>query len=190
MGRPTGRRVTGLVLIILVVGTIAAACGGSGKSFEDPRLQEFDDAFTASGQRHLAVGTTFSGYPTLPPYAGPHWEVPSRCGIYEQQQPIEAMVHSMEHGVILFHFQPDLFRANEVTEMRIVASGLLREGRRLIMTPNRQMDSAVVLTSWGRILELDSFEPETVEAFTAAFEDEAPEKFSAAVACRGDLHVP
>ena len=189
MGRLTRRRMTGLAIIVLAVGAIAAACGGGEPIFEDPRLQEFDDAFTEPGQQHLAVGTVFSNYPTLPPYAGPHWEVPSRCGIYEQQQPMEAMVHSMEHGVVIFYFQPDLFRADEVAEMRVVASGLLRDGRRLIMTPNRQIDSAVVMTSWARIMRLGSFEPETVEVFTEAFEDKAPEEFPVAGACQGELHV-
>lgn len=180
---------TGLAVAVLAVGAIAAACGGGGASFEDPRLQEFDDAFTTPGQQHLPVGTVFSNYPTLPPYAGPHWEVPSRCGIYDQQQPIEAMVHSMEHGVVIFYFQPDLFRADEVAEMRVVASGLLRDGLRLIMTPNRQIDSAVVMTSWSRILPLNNFEPETVEAFAAAFDNKAPEDFPVGQACTGELHV-
>jgi hypothetical protein len=180
---------TGLAVIVLAVGAIAAACGGGGASFDDPRLQEFDDAFTNPGQDHLPVGTVYPNYPTFPPYAGPHWQVPSRCGIYELPQPIEAMVHSMEHGVVIFYFQPDLFRADEVAEMRVVASGLLRDGRRLIMTPNRQIDSAVVMTSWSRILRLGSFEPETVEDFTAAFEDKAPEGFSVGQACAGELHV-
>ena len=174
------RRVFGFVAILLAAGAIAAACGG-GSSFEDPRLQVFDDGLTTPGQDHLQ-GQLFP-YPTTPPYGGPHSGNLLPCGIYEDEQPFESIVHTMEHGAVVLYFQPDVFTTEEVAELRVLGSAILRDGKRFVLTPNRQISQPIALASWGRLLALDRVEEQTVLDFVAAFENDGPEKLDRGRAC-------
>lgn len=167
---------------------LAAACGGGGPNFDDPRLFTFDDDLTEEGQDHLPVGVSFP-YNTTPPYGGPHWSTPSQCGIYELEQPFEPIVHSMEHGVVILYFQPDLFRTEDVAAARQLGSSILREGKRFIMTPSRDIVDPVVLAAWGRLLAMDTFEADTIREFVDAFDGRGPEDLPAENACAGQQHV-
>ena len=160
----------------LLVGAmlVLAACGGSSIG-DDPRLQQFDDEFTTADQAHVPAGPEVT-YATTPPYGGPHWSVPLRCGIYEEEQRFEPMVHTMEHGAIVLYYQPLVLDAEAVGAMRLAASQLLREGARLILTPSTRIGTPVAITSWGRLLLMDEFEEDTLRDFIDAFEGDAPEE--------------
>lgn len=185
--RRPGLRAVGLAAVA-VLALVAAACGGGGPNFDDPRLFDFDDEFTEPGQDHLPVGLTYP-YNTTPPYAGPHWEVPSQCAIYEDDQPFEPLVHSMEHGVVILYFQPDLFRTEDVAAARRLGSEILRDGKRFIMTPSREIADPVVLAAWGHLLAMETFEEDTIRGFVDAFDGRGPEDLPADRACAGQLHV-
>ena len=165
-----------LLLAALLTALLASACGGASIR-DDPRLQQFDDEFTTAVQGHdpNGVGGAIE-YATTPPYGGPHWSLPLRCGIYEEEQRFEPMVHTMEHGAIVLYYQPLVLDAEAVGEMRLAASQLLREGARLILTPSTRIGTPVAIASWGRLLLMDEFEEDTLRGFIAAFEGDAPEE--------------
>lgn len=163
-----------LAVALALLALLAAACGGGGSDFEDPRLQEFDDEFTTAGQAHLPPGQP-AIYPATPPYGGQHWTQPLRCGIYEAEQPFEPIVHTMEHGAVVLYYQPLVVAEDTVAELRLLASALLNEGARLIMTPSSRLGVPVALASWGRLLSLDGFEEERIRDFIDAFEGDGPE---------------
>ena len=159
---------------LAVLGLLAAACGGGGPDFEDPLLQEFDDQFTTSGQPHLQTGQA-AAYPATPPYGGPHWSQPLRCGIYEDEQRFEPIVHTMEHGAVVLYYQPLVHDADAVAEIRVVVLAMLRDRARLIMTPSSQLSRPIVVASWGRLLPMPEFNEEALRGFVEAFEGDAPE---------------
>ena len=168
-------------LALVAVAVIAAACGGgdgggSGGDggADDPRLQQFDDQFTTANQAHVPTGQPVT-YASTPPYGGPHWTQPLRCGIYDNEQTFEPLVHTMEHGAVVLYYQPLVFSADEIAQFRLLASRLLQDGRRFVLTPSTRIGQPLVLASWGRLLPLEQFEPDTIEAFLAAFEGDAPE---------------
>ena len=162
-----------LALALVALALLAAACGGGGSSFNDPRLQEFNDEFTTAGQAHLPPGQAAS-YPSTPPYGGPHWSQPLRCGIYEAEQRFEPMVHTMEHGAVVLYYQPLNVQDDTVAQMRVLASALLRDGARLIMTPSTRLGVSIAVTSWGRLLAMDQFEEDAIRGFVDAFEGNGP----------------
>lgn len=177
MTRIGAGRLAALAAALLAAALVLAACGGGASIRDDPRLQQFDDEFTTAGQAHCPRGVDCRyEYPTTPPYGGPHWTIPLRCGIYEQEQLFEPMVHTMEHGAIVLYYQPLAVDADTVAEMRVAASQLLSEGRRLILTPSTRIGVPVAMTSWGRLMLLDDFEEDTLRAFLDAFEGDAPEE--------------
>ena len=178
-----GLRRRGWVLALLLTGIalIAAACGG-GASFEDPRLVEFDDQFTTPGQGHLQSGVSFPSA-TDPPYGRPHDGNLLPCGIYQDEQPPERYLHTMEHGAVVIHYQPDVFANEDVAALRQLGSALLQQGNRIVLAPNRSMSSPVVVASWGRLLPLESGDETAIRAFVDAFENDGPEDIPRSRAC-------
>ena len=178
---------------LAVIALIAAACGGGGdgdSGFDDPRLQTFAD----QGRNHFgAVGMTiqtyadltgFVGYNSIPPTSGPHDPVPLRCGIYRDDQRIEQAVHTMEHGAIIEYYQPEAFSPDEEAELRALALQLRENDERLVLTPNRQLESRITLTAWGVMLTLDDFEADTITDFVKHYSGRFnPEGFSDLNAC-------
>ena len=177
MTRFGARRLAAMAAGLLVGALVLAACGGGASIRDDPRLQQFDNEFTTAGQAHHPNGSGVAvDYATTPPYGGPHWTFPLRCGIYEEEQHFEPMVHTMEHGAIVLYYQPLVVDAGTVGEMRVAASQLLREGARLILTPSTRIGTPVAIASWGRLLLMDDFEEDTLRGFIEAFEGDAPEE--------------
>ncbi len=174
MTRSAARGLSAMGAALVLTAMLAAACGGSSIG-DDPRLQQFDDEFTTAVQAHVPAGPEVT-YATTPPYGGPHWSVPLRCGIYEEEQRFEPIVHTMEHGAIVLYYQPLVLDAEAVGEMRLAASQLLREGARLILTPSTRIGTPVAIASWGRLLLMDEFEEDTLRDFIEAFEGDAPEE--------------
>lgn len=159
-----------------------AALRAPPTAFSDRRLRRFDDELIAADQQHLPPGEPIS-YPASPPYGGSHWEIPTPCGVYAEQQAFEGLVHTMEHGAVIIYYQPDVFSPDEVNELRTLVLDLLADDRRIILTPNQDISSPLTLTAWGAILELDRLEEETVPGFVNAFENRGPERFSREQAC-------
>ena len=175
MTRFGARKLAALAAGLIAAALVLAACGGGASIRDDPRLQQFDDEFTTAGQAHHPAGMRIT-YATTPPYGGAHWTIPLRCGIYEQEQLFEPMVHTMEHGAIVLYYQPLAVDADTVGAMRVAASQLLSEGRRMILTPSTRIGVPVAMASWGRLMLLDDFEEDTLRAFLDAFEGDAPEE--------------
>lgn len=173
-------RVGRITLGLLGVALLAAACGGGSRDFDDPRLLAFDNELTTPGQLHQPLAV----YPTTPPYGGPHASQPTPCGIYREEQPFASLIHTMEHGGVIWYYHPDAFRPAEVEQMQALATTLLDDDERLVFTPNRQIESQIALTAWGYILPLDQFEADTIQTFVTEFENRVgTEKLPRSQAC-------
>ena len=59
----------------------------------------------SEGQSHLANGTMFTNYKSVPPTSGPHWETPADPRFYDQPIPLAQVVHNLEHGQIVIYYQ-------------------------------------------------------------------------------------
>ena len=71
----------------------------------------------------------------------------------------------MEHGAVVIWFQPgDEVLAGQVSDL---VSAVGRQC--LVAGPYADMDDAVAVTAWGRILRLDVFDSVQVREFIAAY---------------------
>ena len=112
---------------------------------------DFSTIKTFEGQTHVSQGTRVT-YQSNPPTSGNHWATPLRDGIYDEEKPDEAIVHSMEHGRVWISYKPSI--SNEIKDELV---NLLKNRSTIILTPRAANDNDIALAAWER---LDTFDVE------------------------------
>ncbi len=123
-------------------------------------------------------------YPTVPPAGGDHLGIWHNCGKYVVELLDEAAVHSLEHGAVWITYLPDL----SLIDIQKLDS-LLEGNQRFLMSPYSNQPAPIVLTAWGRRLEIEDADDPRIPAFIEAFTDSSssPEP---GVTCNGGLGIP
>jgi hypothetical protein len=121
-------------------------------------------------------------YPQSPPVGGPHDEQWLECGVYDEPVREENAVHDLEHGTVWISHDPDL-DADEVDDL---ADTLPQNG---ILAPYPGLDAPVVVTVWGRQLELEGADDPRLDLFIRTYGggETAPER---GVTCAGGVRDP
>jgi Protein of unknown function (DUF3105) len=113
-----------------------------------------------------------------PPTLGKHWPpgYQAQDGLYEEAPADEALVHTMEHGRVIFWAKPSLPR-----DARMTLRALFDEDSyQVVLAPRRNMPYAVAATAWngdpppggtGRTLGCPDWSEKVVDALRA-FRDE------------------
>jgi hypothetical protein len=124
-------------------------------------------------------------YRSNPPTLGQHWppELVAQDGLYERAPADEALVHSMEHGRVVYWVNPSL-PADAQDAMRELFE---QDSYKLLMVPRRDMPYAVAATAWnaqpepggtGRTLGCPRWNdavPAALQAFSDEHRDNGPE---------------
>lgn len=131
------------------------------------------------GNEHVAGDVD---YPQLPPVGGAHDPAWLDCGSYDEPVRDENAVHDLEHGATWLTYDPGLDPAD-------VAALVAQLPQNSIASPYDGLPAPVVVTVWGRQLELDGAVDPRLGLFVAAFGDghTAPEPFAS---CAGGLEDP
>jgi Protein of unknown function (DUF3105) len=121
-------------------------------------------------------------YPQTPPAGGPHADTWLDCGVYAEPVRDENAVHDLEHGSVWITFDPDL-GGEEIDRL---AGALPQNG---IMSPYAGLPAPVVVTVWGRQLELTGADDPRLELFIEEYGGgvTAPEPFAS---CAGGVRDP
>ena len=114
---------------------------------------------------------------------GDHWDPYLECGVYDVPVRNEYAVHDLEHGTIWLTYRSDLVDAEGVA---VLAGQLPDNG---IMSPYADQDAPVVITTWGRQLELVGPDDPRIALFIDEYGagDTAPESFAS---CAGGTTDP
>jgi len=179
-----GVLVVGVILIALVL-----LLGGE----PDPSLgvRQAD-----SGNAHVGIGVDCRAapqsdpncgtdpYSSLPATSGPHWD-PSgiaNWGVYSTPQPETQLIHNLEHGGIVIWYDPDRLDADGVEALTQLVTRQNQSGvsgrYKFILSPwggEDELPSAVAVTSWLWLLELDEADTGAIEAFASEHYGIAPE---------------
>jgi hypothetical protein len=129
-------------------------------------------SFPNYGREHTTGRVT---YRTNPPTSGPHNPVAAEDGIYDVPPSTEKLVHSLEHGRVIFQFE-----LGAPAKVRGQLKALVKEDpRHVILTANQTaMPFAVAATAWRHYVGCRSVRPATFDAlrdFKIAYRDQAPE---------------
>jgi hypothetical protein len=101
-------------------------------------------------------------YPQSPPVGGPHHPVWLDCGVYDDPVPEENVVHDLEHGTVWIAYDPALGE----DDIAMLADALPQNG---ILSPYPGLSAPVVVTVWGRQLELDGPDDPRLALFIKTF---------------------
>lgn len=116
--------------------------------------KEIGDTVEPIGAQHIPSGERFTGYNTVPPSSGPHWDRPAACGVYDQEVPDERVVHNMEHGNVIISY--NLADAAEIQRLEALLKDLPAFEMWGIARPYFEVEQGTVaMTAWGVV---DSFE--------------------------------
>jgi hypothetical protein len=102
-------------------------------------------------------------YKTEPPTSGDHSEENLADGAYLDYPDPVNFVHSMEHGRMVVHYDPEL-----PEDEQLALKGLFDEDPEgMLMFPNPEMPSEVAVAAWTNLMTCDSYSPEVIDAIRA-----------------------
>lgn len=126
----------------------------------------------SGGRTHLPAGQSQS-YGTSFPTSGPHDPVPTSPGFYDDPQPLEKLVHAVEHGhIVVYYDEPGA----AVMDMLKGWTRLFRghwDG--LVAVPHRGLKRKVVMTAWRKRLDLEPFDAPGAARFIDTYRGRGPE---------------
>ena len=118
--------------------------------------------FPEAGRNHIDPSQQPSNWNSTPPTSGDHLATPLPPGVYDGEQDMRAMVHSMEHGyvVILYKGIPE----DQLGQLRQFAEE--RDGSKLILAPYSGLEQdGVALAAWRNLEILQRVNMDVVQAF-------------------------
>lgn len=171
-----------VVPVVLTRNDDAPAGGDAGAGASEPDTSSLAAVKEYDGltNQHVAPGEE-PDYPQSPPVGGDHAPYWLECGAYDQPVPEANAVHDLEHGTVWLTYRPDDLDAAGIRRLTEVlpANGIL--------SPYDDQAAPVVITVWGRQLELAGPDDPRIALFIAQFGagDTAPEPFAS---CNGGVH--
>jgi hypothetical protein len=193
-----------LAAIVAIVAVVVLSGGGSDKGsgaesraaepaadkfvnapIPPPKATNLDEAAKAANcdvQTHESEGRNHvSGkveYKTNPPSSGDHFEFPAEDGVYgtDGAPTIESLVHSLEHGRVIFWYRPDAS-----PELKGQLKSLYDEDNyHVIVAPNsRDLPTPIAASAWTRTMTCPEVNDKTWDAlrqFRDRYRDQAPER--------------
>jgi hypothetical protein len=173
----TTRLTTMAVVAVLVVIGLALAWGPiSGFLNRGDAAAAQGQQFANQGQDHIAQGASHVAYNSNPPTSGPHYASPANWGIYDQPIADETLVHNLEHGGIVIHYNcPD--GCPELVQQLKDLAGTYKSKIVLAPRPNKDVPFRITLTAWTWLDGFNDFDAARIRGFVAAHKDRAPEFF-------------
>lgn len=156
----------GIITVILLIG------GYWLVSKQDERLNKplIGQDVSVQGRNHVSVGIKID-YNSNPPAAGPHYDETAHAGIYDKTPEDGYLVHSLEHGAVILWYKQDLPKS-DIERLKSIFNKI---SGKTIMTPRKNLDVPVALSSWGKVLKLKDIDKNQIEVFFQANMNRAPE---------------
>jgi len=154
-------------LIIIVGGTFLTSKQNQHSS--KPLMGEI---IIDQGTNHVPNGTKID-YSSNPPTSGVHYDDSQPSGIYDKPVPDGNLVHSMEHGAVILWYKSDM-PATESAQLKSIFNSVAVNKK--IMVPRDNLEVPVALTSWERLLKLQTINEDQIKAFMEINEGRGPEQ--------------
>ena len=122
-------------------------------------------------------------YSTNPPSGGNHYGIWAAYQSYDFPLPVGYLVHSLEHGAVVFWYNCPEGCADEVAQVDAFIAALPEDplcdgygvARRTVLVPSPDLPSRWAASAWGFALTADCFDATTFRAFYDAHYGRSPE---------------
>jgi hypothetical protein len=167
--------------------------GGTGGIAADGGMEDAADASDASDANacgavesvypidpspHVAACSPIA-YPTNPPTSGPHYPYWAAFKTYTVPIMWGFLVHSMEHGGIIFAYNCPSGCAADVQALQAYIDALPADDggclKRFIIVPDPMLDVPFAAAAWGATLKMQCIDLAAIDAFVGAHYAKAPE---------------
>jgi len=162
----------GLITLIIIVGGIWLTSSQATRDKARLSVPLMGEEIATQGANHVSDGTVVK-YNSNPPTSGSHYVNTEPAGIYDKPVPDGNILHSMEHGAVVLWYKSDLSK-DQLDQLEKIFIGV--EVSKKIMTPIDNLDVPVAMTSWGRLLKLQTINEAKIKEFMVTNYDRAPEK--------------
>lgn len=137
-------------------------------------IEVIEEEFQGDG--HVKDGTSLE-YDSPVPTSGAHSEVDIPYGYYPDGEKMERLVHNLEHGDIVIHFNKENINKEELEHLKELAT-ITYQGSGVLLVPNSEIENKLVVAAWTKKLELDEFNDEKISQFIYDYINQGPEKLS------------
>lgn len=155
---------------------LLAGCGGGSASgtyvVSEPADLGVDHLSEESTSAIVAGTLAPPEYSSVPAASGPHAAVPTPCGVFRQEVPEIFNIHALEHGAVIFYYQPDLVSAEERAQLEDLGRQL---STHVIVMPFAGMEEPLALVAWGKLARLAVFDVEAARSFWGELAQMGPE---------------
>ena len=129
---------------------------------------------------HIAEDSDPGPYNSNPPTSGHHYPTPLTAGFYDTntyQYPQGHLVHDLEHGYIIFWYNCKVLSDGQCSDLKTQIKAVMAsaDNFKVIAYPWDSIDVPVVMTSWGYLLRLPSFDANLAGSFIQQHRNRSPE---------------
>lgn len=129
---------------------------------------------------HIPVESDPGEYNSDPPTSGPHYPEEAQTGFYDTniyQDPAGYLVHNLEHGYVIYWYNCTSLSESACSDLKSQIRTVMDDvsNFKVIAYPTNTTDFPVVVTSWGRILNMETFDAAQARAFYDANLNKSPE---------------
>ena len=167
------------LLIAVLIGAIVVVLVMQNRDSKDVAAQGVDEKQAGcteieeheeEGAEHVEVEPA---YGTNPPTSGDHLQTPAQAGFFTEPVRTGAVVHNMEHGQIIFWYDPD---APEKT-IDLVEAVVEQEPVATLGVPWEDPEGSYTfaMTAWGASQMCREVSQEVVDKFRERFQGRGPE---------------
>ena len=143
-------------------------------SFDGPPPDTGQDVEPMENSDHVEPNSLVE-YSTNPPSSGPHYAQPMPAGFFNagdilDPRPQGNIVHSLEHGYVVFWYNCSIISVSECDELKGQIQAVLDEvgSHKVIVFPWKSIDVPLAMTSWGKILNFPTFDAQLAEDFVSS----------------------
>ena len=129
---------------------------------------------------HIEVDSDPGKYNSDPPTSGPHYPNEAQVGFYDSniyQYPAGYLVHNLEHGYIIFWYNCASLSESACSELKSQIRAVMDRVNnvKVIAYPWDSIDVPVVMTSWGRLQKMETFDVAQAQSFYKTNLNRSPE---------------
>ena len=129
---------------------------------------------------HITVDSDPGEYNSDPPTSGHHYPEEAQARFYDTNSykyPAGYLVHNLEHGYIIFWYNCAKLSESACSELKSQIKAVMDEVNyvKVIAYPWDSINVPVVMTSWGRLRKMETFDASQARAFYKANLNHSPE---------------